>query len=371
MLGDITMDRLLQKMKQVQASDLHIKVGSPPIFRVASKLRQIEAPPLNGEDTSQLLRPMVPEPLRAKLEQLGGLDFSHHDTGGDRFRCSVFQSGGGLHAAIRRVNPRIPDFNELHLPAVYEQFTHSAHDGLIIICGVTGSGKSSTLAAMIDHINQTRQCNVITIEDPVEYAFKPKMSFISQREIGLDVPDFQQALRAAVRQDPDVIMIGEMRDKATLMAGIQAAETGHLVYVTLHTADTMQAFTRILEFFSTEEHPFIRSSLANSLRAVAAQRLVPSIRSETQRVPATEVLLNNGIVADRIREGRDEDLPAIIAGGAEMGMHDFTSSLLRLVKENWVDLKVAEKYAPNVELLRSRVRGIDVKSDGLVSKARR
>jgi twitching motility protein PilT len=371
MLGDLTIDRLLLKMKQVQASDLHIKVASPPIFRVASRLRPIEARPLGADDTRPLLEPMVPESLRTKLDQLGGVDFSYHDSQGDRFRCSVFQAGGGWHAAIRRVNPQIPDFSALHLPPVYEQFTGKAHDGLIIICGVTGSGKSSTLAAMIDHINQHRQCNIITIEDPVEYAFKPKMSFISQREVGLDVPDFQQALRAAVRQDPDVIMIGEMRDRQTLLAGIQAAETGHLVYVTLHTSDTMQAFTRILEFFPNEEHPFIRSSLASSLRAVAAQRLVPSIRPEVQRVPATEVLLNNNLVAERIREGRDEDLPAIIAGSAEMGMHDFTTSLLRLVKEGWVDLKIAERYAPNVELLRSRVRGIDVKSDGLVSKGKR
>jgi twitching motility protein PilT len=371
MVGEITVERLLLAMKQMQASDLHIKVGSPPILRIASRLRQIESKPLWTEDTQQLLGPLVPEHLRRNLEDKGGVDFSHHDEQGDRFRCSVFHAGGGLHAAIRRVNPKIPSFNELHLPAVYEQFTASSHDGLIIICGVTGSGKSSTLAAMIDHINEQRQCNIITIEDPVEYAFKPKLSFISQREIGLDVPDFQLALRAAVRQDPDVIMIGEMRDKQTLLAGIQAAETGHLVYVTLHTADTMQAFTRILEFFPTEEHPFIRSSLANSLRAVAAQRLIPSILPDVQRVPATEVLLNSGIVADRIREGRDEDLPAIIAGGGESGMHDFTSSLLRLVKERSVDLKVAEKYAPNVEVLRSRVRGIDVKSDVLVSKAKR
>lgn len=371
MVGDITIERLLQTMKQLQASDLHIKVGSPPILRIASRLRQIEAKPLWTEDTHALLGPLIPELLRPNLEKQGGVDFSHHDSQGDRFRCSVFHAGGGLHAAIRRVNPQIPDFKQLHLPAVYEQFTESAHDGLIIICGVTGSGKSSTLAAMIDHINQHRQCNIVTIEDPVEYAFRPKMSFISQREIGLDVPDFQQALRSAVRQDPDVIMIGEMRDRQTLLAGIQAAETGHLVYVTLHTADTMQAFTRILEFFPTEEHPFIRSSLANSLRAVAAQRLVPSIRPEVQRIPATEVLLNTGIVADRIREGHDEDLPAIVAGGGEMGMHDFTSSLLRLVKENWIDLKVAERYAPNAEVLRSRVRGIDVKSDVLVSKTKR
>jgi twitching motility protein PilT len=371
MNNDISMDRLLQKMKQVQASDLHIKVGSPPIMRIASRLRQIESPSLTIEDTKQLLSPMIPEMHRAALTGKGGVDFSHHDAGGDRFRCSVFQAGGGLHAAIRRVNPQIPDFAALHLPAIYEKFTHNTHDGLVIVCGVTGSGKSSTLAAMIDHINQHRQSNIITIEDPVEYAFRPKMSFISQREVGLDVPDFAMALRAAVRQDPDVMMIGEMRDRETMLAGIQAAETGHLVFATLHTADSMQAFSRMLEFFPSHEHDFIRASLASSLRAVAAQRLVPSIRQEVQRMPATEVLLNTGLVADRIREGHDDDLPAIMAGAAEEGMHDFTGSLLRLVKESWIDLKIAERYAPNAELLRSKVRGIDVKSDNLVSKGKR
>ncbi len=164
------------------------------------------------------------------------------------------------------MNPQIPDFEQLHLPPVYEKLTASAHEGLIVICGVTGSGKSSTLAAIIDHINKNRQCNIITIEDPVEYAFHPKMSVVSQREIGIDVPDFATALRSAVRQDPDVIMIGELRDRETVLAGIQAAETGHLVLVTLHTSDTMQAFSRMLEFFPSKEHNFIRSSLATSLR---------------------------------------------------------------------------------------------------------
>jgi twitching motility protein PilT len=249
--------------------------------------------------------------------------------------------------------------------------TDATHEGLVIVCGVTGSGKSSTLAAMMDHINERRPCNLITIEDPVEYMFRPKQSFISQREIGIDVPDFATALRAAVRQDPDVLMIGEMRDRETMLAGIQAAETGHLVFVTLHTADTLQSFSRILEFFPSKDHQFIRSSLAIGLRAVMAQRLVPSVRPDVQRVPATEVLLNNVTVSERIREGMDEDLPAIMAGSTEEGMHDFTSSLTRLVEEDWVDLKTAERYAPNAELLRAKVRGIEVKADVLVSKASR
>lgn len=368
MLGNLTIQRLLQKMKESRASDLHIKVGSPPIFRIASKLLHVDSAPLSPDDTQQLLWPLVPEHLRERIDTLGGVDFSYHLDAGERFRCSVFRAGGSLHAAIRRVNPVVPNFDQLHLPKVYEQFTTAAHEGLIVVCGVTGSGKSSTLAAMIDHINKHRQCNILTIEDPVEYAFHSKMSYFSQREIGIDVADFPFALRSAVRQDPDVMMIGELRDRETVMAGIQAAETGHLVFVTLHTADTMQAFARMLEFFDVKDHHFIRSSLASSLRAVAAQRLVPTIRKDVQRVPATEVLLNNSVVAERIREGRDEELPAIMAGATEQGMHDFTASLYRLIKEEWIDPHLAEEYAPHPEALRSRLRGIEVKADTLVSK---
>lgn len=370
MPGSLTIPRLLAKMKQVNASDLHIKVGAPPIMRIASKLRRIEGPVLSADDTQSLLGPLVPEFQRSELEKNGGVDFSLHlEDSDERFRCSVFRAGRELHAAIRRVNAEIPNFNDLHLPPVYEQLTQSTHEGLVIICGVTGCGKSSTLAAMINHINENRQCNIITIEDPIEYSFHPKHSFISQREIGLDTPDFASALRGAVRQDPDVIMIGEMRDRETMMAGIQAAETGHLVFATLHTADAMQAFNRILEFVPVKEHDFIRSSLSVSLRAICAQRLLPSFRKEIPQVPATEVLINNGIVAERIRKHGENDIPAIMAGSTEQGMHDFTTSLLRLVEDGWVDLKTAEQYAPNAEALRSRIQGIDIKADTLVAKS--
>lgn len=368
MLGALTIQRLLLKLKEVGASDLHIKVGVPPIVRVASALHRVDAPNLDADDTKHLLKPIVPEHLRETLEHDGGIDFSHHEGSEERFRCSIFKAGGGWHAAIRRVNPTIPDFNELHLPPIYEKIADEAHEGLVIVCGVTGSGKSSTLAAMIDHINECRACNIITIEDPVEYLFRPKKSFISQREIGIDVPDFPRALRAAVRQDPDVLMIGELRDRETMMAGIQAAETGHLVFCTLHTADTTQSLARILEFFPSHEHAFIRSALAAGLKAVMAQRLVPCVRKDIQRVPATEVLLNTPTVEDAIREGEDENLPAIMHGSTSEGMHDFITSLSRLVEEDYVDLKTAERYSPNVEALRSKVRGIEVKADLLVSR---
>ncbi len=369
MHGELTIHRLLTKMEEVQASDLHVKIGSPPVLRIASELHKIEVPALSGEETEKLLTAIVPKRLLESLDRTGGIDFSHTDAGG-RYRCSVFRAGGGLHAAIRRVNTKIPDFASLHLPPIYERTCEHLHDGLVIICGVTGSGKSSTLASMIQYMNQTFAYNIITIEDPVEYLFRAQKSVISQREVGLDVLDFPTALRGAVRQDPDVIVIGEMRDKETLLAGLMAAETGHLVFVTLHTADSVQSFSRILEFFPAEEQGFVRSCLANGLRAVMAQRLLPGTRTDAPVVPATEVLLNTPIVADRIRTGQDEDLHAIMADATHEGMHTFNDSLYRLVTQQFVDLKVAEDYAPNREQLRSRVMGVDVKSEGLISRVR-
>ncbi len=370
MQNELLIHRLLLKMSEVEASDLHIKTGSPPIFRVAAALHRVDLPAFTVEATESLLVPLIPNRLLPQLERDGGVDFSY-TFAQSRYRCNVFNAGGGLHAAIRRVNSRIPDFKSLHLPPIYEHVADHVQDGLVIICGVTGSGKSSTLASIINHMNHRRAYNMITIEDPVEYLFVPDKSVLSQREIGLDVLDFPTALRGAVRQDPDLIVVGEMRDKETLLAGLMAAETGHLVFATLHTVDTVQAFSRILEFFSAEEHPFIRSCLANGLRAVMAQRLLPSCKEGVKVVPATEVLLASPSVSDRIREGREEDLHAIIADSEREGMHTFTDSLFRLVDENAIDLKTGEEFAPNPEQLRSRVHGIAVKSDGLISRIRK
>jgi len=355
-------------MRDFDASDLHLKPGSAPVYRIASALHPIQAPALSAEDTETMLLGILPDDLAMALEDRGGVDFSYHDEDGQRFRCSIFRSGSALHAAIRRVIPDIPDFETLHLPPVYHTVTDETHEGLVIVCGVTGSGKSSTLAAMVDHVNHVRHSNIITIEDPIEFAFTPHKSYISQREIGIDVPDFATALRSAVRQDPDILMIGELRDRETMLAGIQAAETGHLVYCTLHTADTLRAFARILEFFPTSDHAFIRSSLAVGLKAIMAQRLLPAAPDDLQRVPATEVLLTNPTVVDRIREGHEEDLSTVLTSSEASGMHDFTTSLAHLVETGLVDLKVAEQYAPNREALRSRVLGIEVRADLLVGR---
>ncbi len=368
--GVTNIQRLLESMARLNASDLHIKVGIPPTYRINGILRPIQGDPVTPEEADHILDPIILPHLRPRIEAEGGVDFATF-VKGDRFRVDVFHSGGHLNAAIRRVKSEIPTYEALHLPQIYSDLVEKTNEGLILVCGVTGSGKSTTLAAMIEHINNKEAVHIITIEDPVEYHFHKKKAIISQREIGIDVPSYAQALRYVVRQDPDVVFIGEMRDHDTVLAAIQAAETGHLVFGSLHTADTMQSFNRILEFFPQEEHGFIRSALATSMRAVCAQRLLPAL-AETKigMVPATEVLLNTATVRDKIRDGQEEDVPAIINGSIADGMRSFTYSLSELVKKELVALQTAMSYAPNQQALDSMLKGVDVKAQTLVHRVR-
>ena len=248
-------------MSKHQASDLHLKSDLPPCVRIGGHLRRIQGPSLPTADyIEKMLLPLVPPSRIVELEESGGVDFSTKIDTGDRFRINLFRSTGHAHAAIRRVQSQIPNFSDLHLPDIYRQVIAESMEGLILVSGVTGSGKSSTLAAMMDHINETRSMHVITIEDPIEYVFLSKKCIVSQREVGIDVLDFKTALRHVVRQDPDCILIGELRDRETMMAAIQAAETGHLVMGSLHCSDAQQTFSRILEFFprrGTRVYPFI------------------------------------------------------------------------------------------------------------------
>lgn len=387
MAQKITMQQLLYNMRKTEASDLHLKVGLPPIYRIAGELR---SPPglaeLSAEDTDRLMTEIMSPVLKQRFIDQGDVDFSTflyvtpagadgkrpESDKPDRFRCNAFRAGGGLHAAIRRVKPEIPTFESLRLPPVYRRIADELFEGLVLVVGVTGSGKSTTLACMLERINKTRAENIITVEDPVEYQLHSEMSVVSQREIGTDVPSYSTALRYIVRQDPDVIFIGELRDHDTVLAAIQAAETGHLVFGSLHAADTMQTFSRIVEFFPQHEHQFIRSALASSMKAVCAQRLLPANKEVAGAgvVPATEVLLTNASVKEKIRDAEDTDLPAIVNSSLSDGMRSFTHSLAELVEAEMVNLQVALEHAPNKEALSSRLKGVEVKAATLVGKIR-
>ena len=388
-MAKFSMHSLLYNMRKTDASDLHLKVGLPPTYRINGELRVPPgAPALKAEDTDRLLSEIIPPMLRKRFDDTGDLDFSTfqdtetaEDPGPeqtiigtahrkDRFRCNVFRAGGCMHGAIRRVRPEIPTFESLHLPPIYSKLSDECSEGLLLVVGVTGCGKSTTLACMLERINETQSMNIVTIEDPVEYQIHPAKSIVSQREIGIDVSSYAIALKYAVRQDPDVIFIGELRDHDTVLAAVQAAETGHLVFGSLHTADTMQCFSRIVEFFPQHEHGFIRAAMSSSLKAVCAQRLLPANKdiAGVGVVPATEVLINNAVVRERIREGADADIPAIINSSLQDGMRSFTHSLAELVETEFVSLTTALEFAPNRDALKSRLKGVEVKSGTLVGR---
>jgi len=367
----MSIHRLLGAMRRLEASDLHLKVGVQPTYRINGILRPVQGDPLTEDEADHLLDPIIPEVLKHRFDTTGNLDFATHLKDGDRFRVNMYRAGGHTHAAIRRVKAEIPDYNSLNLPPQYGDLVERTMEGLVLVVGVTGSGKSSTLAAMIEHINATRAENIITVEDPVEYRFVPKKSIVSQREIGIDVDGYPTALRYIVREDPDVIFIGEMRDHDTVMAAVQAAETGHLVFGSMHTSDTMQAFSRILEFFPSHEHGFLRHSLSNTLKAVCAQRLLPAVDNfaggKGGVVPACEILMGTPTVRQKIREGEDNDLPGVV-GRCEEGMQSFTHALAELVKKDWITVGTAMDYAPNRDALSSVLKGVEVKSQGLVGR---
>ncbi|MBY0114197.1 MAG: PilT/PilU family type 4a pilus ATPase [Phycisphaerales bacterium] len=374
--GSLTIQRLLAGMKKLDASDLHIKVGVPPTYRIGGLLRSVDSPPITEDEADHLLDPVLTPVQKERYENGGNLDFSTHLPDGDRFRVNMFRSGGHTHAAIRRVKAEIPSYEQLHLPPIYSKLVTENTEGLILVVGVTGSGKSSTLAAMVEQINATRSDNIITVEDPVEYRFVPKKSIVSQREIGIDVVDYPTALRYVVREDPDVVMIGEIRDQATVLAAIQAAETGHLVFGSMHTADTMQAFSRMLEFFPRQDHGFIRSAIANTLRAICAQKLLLALEGFGAKVvPATEVLIGTPLVKEKIREGADDDLPALINSNTGSdpgeGMHSFLLSLASLVKKEAISRAMGMDHAPSREALDSILKGVEVKASTLVSRLKK
>src|SRR5438876_6085581 len=359
-------NKLFRMVMKHEGSDLHLKAGLPPMMRLRNAIRQMEMRPLSAEDVERLLWPIVSERCKKLLEDTGGTDFAHV-IGQDecRFRVNLFKQRGRLSLVARRVTNKVPSFEKLGLPPAIEKLCHY-DQGMIILAGVTGSGKSTTIASMIDYVNERERVHILTIEDPIEYLFTDKKAVINQREIGLDVTDWSTALKHVVRQDPDVILVGEMRDRETFEAGINAAETGHLVFGTIHASTSPSTVGRILDLFPADMHSAMRQSLGFNLKAIVCQKLLPSIRPGVQRVPTNEIMIMNPTIKELIIKAEDKKLPDAIRIGFLEGMLDFNESLRQLVERGDVDRATALEVAPNPEALKMAFKGIKVAQQGIL-----
>ncbi|MEO7836956.1 MAG: PilT/PilU family type 4a pilus ATPase [Acidimicrobiales bacterium] len=341
------LDRLLRAMETIEASDLHIKVGSRPRVRVHGNLIQLEdEETLSYEMTSEMASAIMKDEVAQQFLARNEADFAYAIAGCGRFRVNVFRQRGSVAMIFRRVRTSAASFDELGLPEVVARLANE-NRGLVLVTGPTGSGKTTTLAAMIDHINRTREVHIVTIEDPIEVLHHDQMAEINQREIGFDTNDFATAMRAVMRQDPDVILVGEMRDQETVAAALSAAETGHLVFSTLHTIDAPETVSRIVDFFPPHQQNQIRVALAGSLRGTICQRLVPTADGEG-RVPALEVMVVNGRIQQCILDPqRTSDIHEIVADGEYYGMQTFDQGLVRLYQQGSIDLRGAMMTATN------------------------
>ena len=330
--GGLQLDTLLGRTVELQASDLHLTVGVPPMVRVHGELMPLDGfAPLTPGDAEAVIRPILPEPQRQLLETLGQADFSYGVAGVGRFRCHVFRQRGSLGLAARVIPRDIPPIDRLGLPPVVLELCER-QDGLILVTGPTGSGKSTTLAAMIDRINERRRSVIITLEDPIEYLHRHKNSIVNQREIGSDTASFADALRGALRADPDVVLVGEMRDLETVATALRAAETGHLVLSTLHTRGAAETVERIVDMFPVEQQRQVTLQLASTIQGIISQRLLPRADGRG-RVVACEVLVGTPAIRTLIRESKWHQIPAAMETGARFGMRTFESALRALADQ--------------------------------------
>jgi len=350
---------------KTHASDLHLKVGQPPKLRIFGQLKNTTGEILVKEQLEKMVFEILTPIQKEVFLQAGTLDFAYEIGLENRFRINIFRQRGMISLAARRVNANIPSIEELHLPDVLKNICDS-NQGFVLVIGTTGCGKTTTIAAMIDYINQTHSNHIITIEDPIEYLFKDKKSIVSQREIGIDVENFEDALKYLMRQDPDIIFIGEIRDAKTVTAGLRAAETGHLVFGTMYSTNAAQAVQRLLDLFPQNERDLTRQTLSLTIKAIISQVLVPSIKEGVDRVPALEILIANPSVRKLISEGRETDLPTVIRSCQHEGMQDITDNLCKLIKDGIIDPKEAYKHAPNTEELKMALKGIRSDTSGIL-----
>jgi len=347
--------RILKTAVEGGASDVHLKIGTPVIFRINRQLVAIECPYPTQDWANKIVQTITPEHLKTKLNEEREIDFSYFEPGIGRFRTNLFQQRGQWALAMRYVKNQVPSFEELGLLPQIKQLAESPR-GIVLVAGLTGSGKSTTLAAMMEHVNANFKKHVITLEDPIEFVFEDNQSVIEQREVGLDTLSFHQALKNVLRQDPDIIMIGEMRDSISFTAAMSAADTGHLVLSTLHTTNAALSVTRVLDFFKADEREQIRRQLAGCLQGVVCQRMVTSVTGTM--TPALEIMVNSPTVKKLIEENRLDKLSAAIETGGDDGSLSFNQSLFQLVKDGKVSQKEALSKASNPQGLEMNFKGI-------------
>jgi twitching motility protein PilT len=348
-----------------KASDLHFKADTPAKFRLKGAIRNIDGEPLSNEQIEAMVFEILSPPQIARYHEIGSLDFAYQLPEGDRFRINLFRQRGKSSLAARRIPREILNFKQLNLPPSLAKLC-DLHQGLILLAGITGSGKSTTIAAMLEHINHNRACHIVTLEDPIEFLYDDKKAFINQREVGLDVSNFSEALKYLMREDPDVILIGELRDEETFAAALAAAETGHLVFGTIHASSASGTISRILELFPEEGRALVRSSLVFNLQAVICLKLLPGIHAEIPRVPACEIMICNSTIRKMIGDARDNEISGVLRAFYHEDMLDFTESLRRLVEAEMISVKTAHTAAPNPDELKMRLKGISVLSGGII-----
>jgi twitching motility protein PilT len=355
--------KILKTAVQGAASDIHVKVGTPVIFRISRELVSIECPTPTEQWMNNIIEKIVPIHLKKKLEEDREIDFSYSVPDLGRFRTNIFQQRGTWALAMRYVKAVVPSFEQLGLLESIKSIAESPR-GIVLVAGSTGSGKSTTLAAMIEHVNAHFKKHIITLEDPIEFVFEDNQSVIEQREIGLDTANFYGALKHVLRQDPDIIMLGEMRDAVTFTAAMSAADTGHLVFSTLHTTTAAQSITRIMDFFKADEREQIRRQLAGCLRGVVCQRMVPTV--DGKMTPALEIMTNSPLVKKLLEENRLDKLTAAVETGGDDGMCTFNQSLFNLVKAGRVTEKEALLKASNPQALEMNFKGIFLNEGGRI-----
>jgi twitching motility protein PilT len=366
--NELPINKLFRAMIDINGSDLHLQVGKPAILRVKGALKPLDMPLITEDQMKEWCMPMMDERNTEIFFLTGGADYAHiveHKGELWRFRVNLFIQTGKMGMVSRKIERSIPNFEGLFLPPIMEELC-KYDQGMVLLAGVTGSGKSTTIASMLDWINHNYAKHILTIEDPVEFVYVADKSLLNQREIGPDVSDFHTAMKHAVRQDPDIMLVGELRDRETFETAMHAAETGHLVFGTIHASNAPSTIGRILDLFPQSMHNALRSSMGFNMKAIVAQKLLPTIVDKPKRVPICEIMLFNGVVRKLILEHTDEKLPAAIRIGKAEGMQQFNDSLYHFITKEYVSRAEAFEISPNVEELKMMLKGINVKSSGML-----